>query len=138
MKRLLYYVILFSLVLISKESKSQFQIGPIGRESLLRVGMNPHPKTEKDSIYADSLYRAISNNDIIGIHRLKNYYSKMALIDSLKEKSYGSIAYLLGRWISEKNKEYTSEEDILANDMYLYFMSNNCSRLKDYLRQNIH
>lgn len=113
---------------------AQFQIGPLGKESLVRVGMNPHPYTPTDSLYADSLYAALGRDDLAGIIRLQRYYSWMMSSDSLKEKSYGAIAYLLGRWTRERLGYTVDRGDILTDDMYRYFMSDSCNRLKDYLR----
>lgn len=112
---------------------AQFCINGLGKESLVRVGMNPHPSLAKDSIVADSLFKALNKQDVKTISRLAGYYRSMSTTDSLKEKSYGALAYLLDRWVSEKTGMENSETDFLTNNMYEYFMNDGCERLKDYL-----
>lgn len=133
MRRCIVLLIILVVSAVWNNVLGQFMIENLGRESLVRVGMNPHPSQTRDSIIADSLFNALKNQDIACVEQLAGYYRNMSCVDSLKEKSYGSMSYLLNRWVSTKKGLTLPESDFLTDDLYTYFMSNNCERLLDYL-----
>lgn len=131
-----YFVLLpFITVLFGfKSVKAQFRIEISGPESLVRVGMNPHPKHTSDSLYANTLLHALEKEDIDSIAFVCGYYQQKAENDSLKEKSYGSLAYILDRYLKSKSSGgLAPETDVLSADLYDYFTENRFQRLKHYL-----
>ena len=133
-RKFLTIIAFTTLVLGITETKAQFRIEISGPESLVRVGMNPHPIMTTDSLYADILLRAIERENLDSIAYVCDYYQQMTKVDSLKEKSYGSLAYILERYLqSKKDGRLAPEADVLSADLYDYFTENNFQRLKHYL-----
>lgn len=115
-------------------SMAQYRIEIAGPESLVRVGMNPHPKMASDSLYADILLHALEKQNVDSIAYVCDYYKQMAAVDSLKEKSYGSLAFILDHYMkTRKNNVLAPTDDVLSSDLYVYFTENTFQRLKHYL-----
>lgn len=133
-QKILFFVSIFSLLVGAVDASAQFRIEISGPESLVRVGMNPHPKMPADSLYADILLRALQRDDVDSIAYTNEYYRRMTAIDSLKEKSYGSLSFILGRYLAMRNGEaQMAPNDILSDELYGYFSENHFERLKHYL-----
>lgn len=129
-------IILILIVLGVKSSQAQFYIETDGTSSLVRVGMNPHPAMEDDSLQAAYLLEALNNVDRLAIASARDYYSRMARLDSLKEKSYGALAYILSRHLdSEEGRKDNANGvlHILSDNLYFFFSEDNFRRLKHYL-----
>ena len=130
-------VVFVALSLLSvgiQNAKAQYRIEIKGSESLVRVGMNPHPKMTLDSLRANTLLHAIEDEELDSIAFVRDYYRQMAENDSLKEKSYGSLSFILNRYLESKSgKNVADVDDVLSADLYDYFTESHCERLKHYL-----
>ena len=133
-KRWAFFAFVGLLLIGTPKAEAQYRIEISGPESLVRVGMNPHPIMTSDSLYADILLRALEKENVDSIAYVCDYYRQMASIDSLKEKSYGSLAFILNHYLDAKrNKTLLPIEDVLSADLYDYFTENKFQRLKHYL-----
>lgn len=133
-KRLAFFACVGFLLIGIPKAEAQFRIEISGPESLVRVGMNPHPIMTSDSLYADILLHALEKENVDSIAYVCNYYVQMASIDSLKEKSYGSLAFILNHYLDAKRSGTLSPiQDVLSADLYDYFTENKFQRLKHYL-----
>ena len=131
--------------------------------SLVRVGMNPHPTDENDTVVAYVLLSAIDREDPDSIAYVRDIYQKKADDDLTKEKSWGALAYITNRMLQEREDGFSFnfvdschdsanrastmalaaprvqvsgfkvQSDILTEDLYHYFTDEGCKRLKDYL-----
>lgn len=128
-------VIAFAILTMGvNNAKAQYRIEISGSESMVRVGMNPHPVMTSDSLNAEILLHALERENLDSIAYVCDYYQRMTKIDSLKEKSYGSLAYILDRYLqSKKDGRLSPEADVLSADLYDYFTEDNFQRLKHYL-----
>ena len=123
----------FALVL---PTKAQYQILLDDASSLVRVGMNPHPTEEGDTLTAYCLLSAIDREDADSIRYVRDIYRQKAANDLMKEKSWGALAYILNRMLEERKDAGEAKEpeaDILTEDLYRYFTADRCSHLKNYL-----
>ncbi len=114
-------------------SFSQYQILVDNPASLVRVGMNPHPTDDNDTILAYTLMSAIDREDPDSIRFVSDRYRVKASNDTIKEKSWGALTYILDRMLSDKNGNNIGNADILTDDLYHYFTDNGCEVLKNYL-----
>lgn len=96
--------------------------------SLVRVGMNPHPYDGADSLLGYTLLRALDSRNTDSLLFVKNALEKKAETDLSKEKSYGSLAFIIGK-LADKNRQF---DNPLSEDLFLYFTKNNCENLKKY------
>lgn len=127
-------LVIFSLSLFSVLSASaQYQIPITDSSSLVRVGMNPHPTDSTDIQMAYTLLSSIDHEDADSMLIVKKYYQQKAADDVLKEKAWGSLAYIVDRMMKERAEEPIAKADILTEDLYKYFTANECEYLKDYL-----
>lgn len=110
-----------------------FQVALDDASSLVRVGMNPHPVSEGDTTLAYTLMSAIDRRDADSIAYVRDAYLLKSGNDKMKEKSWGSLAYILDRMLREGLGDYSMRGDILTEDLYCYFTSDDCRHLKDYL-----
>ena len=112
---------------------SQYQIIVDNASSLVRVGMNPHPTDDNDTILAYTLMSAIDHDDPDSIGFVADKYRLKASNDLTKEKSWGALTYILDRMLSDKNGKNVRKGDFLTEDLYHYFTDNGCESLKNYL-----
>ena len=95
------------LVIISftgnTSAMAQYQILLKDASSLVRVGMNPHPTDENDTILAYTLMSAIDHELPDSIAYVRDMYQQKACNDLMKEKSWGALAYILDRMLTDKN-----------------------------------
>lgn len=112
---------------------SQYQIAIKNASSLVRVGMNPHPTDSADIDVAYTLLNSMDHEYVDSLKMVKDYYLQKAKNDVLKEKAWGSLAYIIGRMIDERANKKVAKEDLLTEDMYRYFTANACENLRDYL-----
>lgn len=110
-----------------------YQIQVKDASSLVRVGMNPHPVTEGDTILAYTLLSAIDRKDLDSLSYVCDAYKAKALNDKMKEKSWGALAYITERMVKEANGSPFAKGDLLTEDLYNYFVDNECAHLRNYL-----
>lgn len=113
--------------------KAQYEILLKDASSLVRVGMNPHPADENDTINAYTLMSAIDHGDPDSIRYVRDIYRHKADNDLMKEKSWGALAYILDRMLQERDGIAVDRKDILTEDLYRYFTADGCQELKNYL-----
>lgn len=113
--------------------KAQYEILLKDASSLVRVGMNPHPTDNNDTIVAYTLLSAIDHDEPDSIAYVRDIYQQKATNDLAKEKSWGALAYILNRMMLEKEGKTTQQADILTEDLYHYFTADRCRELKNYL-----
>ena len=113
--------------------KAQYEINLADASSLVRVGMNPHPTDEGDTIVAYTLLSALDHDDRDSLAYVRDIYRRKAADDLTKEKSWGALGYILERMLSEREGKSFHRGDILTEDLYAYFTSNGCHELKNYL-----
>lgn len=104
--------------------------------SLVRVGMNPHPTSESDTLLAYTLLSAIDHEHPDSIAYVRDMYQEKAGNDLMKEKSWGALAYILDRMLAERtgrSPQLAIPTDILTEDLYKYFTADGCRELKNYL-----
>ena len=111
----------------------QYQIPINDASSLVRVGMNPHPVAEGDTLLAYTLMNALDNRDLDSLSFVCEAYRKKSLNKNIKERSWGSLAYILDRMIKDGTGEEFKKGDILTEDLYHYFTYNECAHLRNYL-----
>lgn len=99
--------------------------------SLVRTGMNPHPTGYGDTALAYTLMNALDRRYADSLEYVCNAYRQKAADDKMKEKSWGTLAYILGRLLNPNGADI--KRDILSDDLYHYFTDNDCSHLKNYL-----
>lgn len=110
-----------------------YQIQVKDASSLVRVGMNPHPVTEGDTILAYTLLSAIDRKDLDSLSYVCDAYKAKAFNDKMKEKSWGALAYITERMVEEANGKTFTKGDLLTDDLYNYFVDNECAHLRNYL-----
>ena len=113
--------------------KAQYEILLKDASSLVRVGMNPHPTDDNDTIIAYTLLSAIDHENPDSIQYVRDIYQRKADNDLMKEKSWGALAYILNRMLQEGNGKVSERCDILTEDLYHYFTAEGCRELKNYL-----
>lgn len=113
--------------------KAQYEIVLRDATSLVRVGMNPHPTDDNDTLVAYTLLSAIDHEERDSIAYVRDLYQKKADNDLMKEKSWGALAYILNRMLQERGDSTTKKEDILTEDLFHYFTKNGCQELRNYL-----
>lgn len=114
-------------------AKAQYEILLRDASSLVRVGMNPHPTDENDTIVAYTLLSAIDHEDPDSIRFVRDIYQHKADNDLMKEKSWGALAYILNRMLQERDGKAPGRSDILTEDLYHNFTAEGCKELKNYL-----
>ncbi len=114
-------------------AKAQYEILLKDASSLVRVGMNPHPTDENDTIVAYTLLSAIDREEPDSIAYVRDIYQLKAKNDLMKEKSWGALAYILNSMLREREGKTVNHEDILTSDLYRYFTADGCRELKNYL-----
>lgn len=114
-------------------TKAQYRIILDDPSSLVRVGMNPHPTDDNDTILAYKLLSAIDREDPDSVQYVCQKYKEKANNDLMKEKAWGSLSYILERMLADKKGSQDFKADFLTEDLYDYFTSNHCERLKHYL-----
>lgn len=127
------HILILLFILVSGSINAQYQVRIKDASSLVRVGMNPHPTGVNDTILAYTLMSAIDHEDADSIRYVRDAYRNKADNDLLKEKSWGALAYILDRMLSERQGESIIKKDILTEDLYSFFTSNECTELKNYL-----
>lgn len=127
------HILILLFILVSGRINAQYQVRIKDASSLVRVGMNPHPTGVNDTILAYTLMSAIDHEDADSIRYVRDAYRNKADNDLLKEKSWGALAYILDRMLSERQGETITKKDILTEDLYSFFTSNECIELKNYL-----
>ena len=70
--------------------KAQYEILLKDASSLVRVGMNPHPTDDNDTIVAYTLLSAIDHEEPDSIRYVRDIYQRKADNDLMKEKSWGA------------------------------------------------
>lgn len=130
--RLLLLLVSFSFI-DSLPVKAQYEILLKDASSLVRVGMNPHPTDDNDTIVAYTLLSAIDHEEPDSIRYVHNIYQRKAENDLMKEKSWGALSYILDRMINERAGKAVERKDILTEDLYHYFTDDGCKELKNYL-----
>lgn len=127
------HIIILIFIFVSGSINAQYQVRIKDASSLVRVGMNPHPTGINDTILAYTLISAIDHENADSIRYVCDAYREKADNDLLKEKSWGALAYILDRMLSERQGDGIIKKDILTEDLYSFFTSNECSELKKYL-----
>lgn len=110
-----------------------YQIQVKDASSLVRVGMNPHPVTEGDTTLAYTLLSAIDRKDLDSLSYVCDAYKAKSLNDKMKEKSWGALAYITERMVMEAKESSIAKGDLLTEDLYKYFVDNECAHLRNYL-----
>lgn len=113
--------------------KAQYEILLKDASSLVRVGMNPHPTDDNDTIIAYTLLSAIDHEEPDSIRYVRDIYQRKAENDLMKEKSWGTLSYILNRMMQEREGQAIERKDILTEDLYHYFTDDGCKELKNYL-----
>ena len=132
MKYWVYLFLVFLHYCVSGNAQS-YQIAIKDASSLVRVGMNPHPTDDNDTKLAYILMSAIDRRDADSLDYARQRYEEKANDDKQKEKSWGALAYILGRMLKEGRGEVVEKSNILTEDLYHYFTDNECAHLKNYL-----
>ena len=114
-------------------AKAQYEILLKDASSLVRVGMNPHPTDENDTIVAYTLLSAIDHEEPDSIAYVRDIYQLKAKNYLMKEKSWGALAYILSSMLREREGKTVNHDDILTSDLYRYFTADGCRELKNYL-----
>lgn len=130
------YKILFSIIAVFAYQLSvyaQYNVLIDSPASLLRVGMNPHPTEENDTVLAYALLSAIDREGVDSIMFVRDMYKKKADNDLMKEKSWGALAFILDNMLKQRQGKDLENSDILTDDLFHYFTSNECEHLKNYL-----
>lgn len=131
--RTIFIFIFSSLLFVSIGARAQYQIRIKDACSLVRVGMNPHPTEQNDTLIAYTLMSAIDHEDADSIRFVRDIYRQKSENDLMKEKSWGALAYILERMIQERETGSLASQDILSEDLYRYFTADGCKELKNYL-----
>lgn len=126
-------IIIAVFILYCLPVKAQYEILMKDASSLVRVGMNPHPTDDNDTILAYTLLSAIDHDQPDSIAYVRDIYKRKAHNDLMKEKSWGALAYILNRMMQEGEGRIVKHEDILTEDLYHFFTAERCRELKNYL-----
>ncbi len=130
---------LLAFAAVSMPTRAQVSVRLDDASSLVRVGMNPHPTDAGDTILAYQLLSAIDHDMPDSLKFVRDAYRRKAENDLMKEKSWGALSYILTRMIDEREAEAkgqpkaTPAADILTEDLYQYFTTEQCKELKNYL-----
>ncbi len=133
MKSFLLLLSLASLLACPTLAGAQVRLVIDDASSLVRVGMNPHPTDEGDTLTAYTLLSAIDHGLPDSIAYVRDVYREKAENDLTKEKSWGALSYILDRMMQEREGKIVERQDILTEDLYRYFTSDGCKELKNYL-----
>lgn len=128
--------ILVSLVMLMafvQNTNAQFQVEIKSPNSLVRVGMDPHPTDSTDISLAYTLLGAIDNHNVDSIRYVRDVWRKKADANYTKDKAYSSLCYLLSRYVNDSPETGNKPHDILTEDLYSYFMDDDCKHLRNYL-----
>ena len=133
--RLLRFIILLAFLSLAEfiPVNAQYEILLKDASSLVRVGMNPHPTDNNDTIMAYTLMSAIDHELPDSIAYVRDVYQKKAANDLMKEKSWGALAYILNRMLQEREGKTVQKGDILTEDLFHYFTADGCKELRNYL-----
>ena len=133
--RLLRFIILLAFLSLAEfiPVNAQYEILLKDASSLVRVGMNPHPTDNNDTIMAYTLMSAIDHELPDSIAYVRDVYQKKAANDLMKEKSWGALAYILNRMMQQREGKTVQKGDILTEDLYHYFTADGCKELRNYL-----
>ena len=131
-KRISLLLILLGAIGLTISAQS-YDILISGPSSLVRVGMNPHPTESSDTLLANTLWHAITNERPDSIAFVRDAFQKKADDDLAKEKSWGALSYILNRMLLERSGKTVKKGDILTEDLYRFFTANGCEKLKHYL-----
>lgn len=114
---------------------AQYQVLLTDASSLVRVGMNPHPVEEGDTLLAYTLLSAIDHADRDSLTYVRDIYRQKADNDLMKERTWGALHYILNRMLleSEGADVSTLQHDLLTDDLYEYFTKERCENLREYL-----
>ncbi len=127
------YAAIIVLALSTGINAQTYQIPITDASSLVRVGMNPHPIEQGDTALAYTLLGAIDRRDADSLKFVCKAYKEKAAKDTMKEKSWSSLAYILHRMLQEGKNGIAESDDILTEDLYHYFTDNEYLHLKNYL-----
>lgn len=112
---------------------AQYRISVDSPSSLVRVGMDPHPTDSTDVALAYTLLSAIDRHNADSVAYVREQWHNKALLNLTKDKAYSSLDYLLSRYLNAQTGMAASQADMLSDELYDFFMQDNCRRLKDYL-----
>jgi ubiquinone/menaquinone biosynthesis C-methylase UbiE len=125
------------LVIVITSLSADFDKNPIkllitGKESLMRIGTEPHHHLENGKRVAEFMWKAINDNN--------NDAAKKAILlcDSLlkfesKTGDYGSLKWLSECMIASEEEKKNLILDEFSQDFFHYFSDSNYVNLKDYL-----
>lgn len=130
-RAIIYFVIAIMAIGVSNAQVYHIPIKDVS--SLVRVGMDPHPVEEGDTLLAYTLISAIDRKDADSLAYVYEKYKEKSLNDKMKEKSWSALAYILERMLKEAANINSVTEDILTEDLYDYFTGDECFHLRNYL-----
>ncbi len=133
MNKILYILFVFCLTTNLSAKAQVCQLALKDASSLVRVGMNPHPVSEGDTVLAYQLLSAIDRRDIDSLKYICSVYREKANNDKMKEKAWGALSYIIDRMIKESQGETIKERNLLSEDLYRYFSDNEFAHLRNYL-----
>lgn len=116
-------------------AQSQYEIEIKDASSLVRVGMDPHPKDSADIALAYTLIGAFDHCNPDSIKFVEEIWRSKANNNRTKDKAYSTLSYILSRYLNE-SYEASDSVDIktsLTNDLYHYFTDNDFENLRKYL-----
>lgn len=131
MKSLLISLVM--LMALMQNAHAQCQVEIKSPNSLVRVGMDPHPTDSADISLAYTLFGAIDNHNMDSVRYVRDLWRKKADANFTKDKAYSTLCYLLSRYAGDVSEGDNNLQDILTEDLYSYFMGNECKHLKNYL-----
>lgn len=134
MRTFLICIICLILLSLSLVAQSKFDIMIEDSNSLVRVGMDPHPTDSTDIPLAYTLLGALDHDQIDSIAFVRDILKNKANNNTTKDKAYSSLAYILSRYISPSDFLSKGDlQDLLNDDLYSFFITNDFQNLKKYL-----
>lgn len=104
------------------------------KESLLRIGMDPHPVSNNGQVAARMLFNALSSNNMDSVKKA-GYFFETLYRDENKTGVFGSLGWLCKCIVSAEPELNELTGDKLAKDFFDHFTENNYANLKEYLQR---
>lgn len=117
-----------------KKSRGIIKLNIDSRESLLRIGMDPHPVSTNGQKAAQMLYNAIQEDNQDSIKYAGIFYEELCRNES-NTGVFGSLGWLCKCIVSSGPGRSYIIRDELARDFYDYFTKDNYANLKEYLQR---
>ncbi len=137
MKTKLLHVFLPAIIFLfisADIDKNAIKLYITGKESLMRIGTDPHPHLENGKRVAELIWKAISDNNKEAAKKAIILCDSLLKYESSTD-DYGSLKWLCECIIASDIEKKKLITDYFNRDLFHYFSDSNYINLKDYLQR---